>query len=429
MSPEEKAKLIFDAGIEAVKPDRLIKANIKLNDNELTVGKKVLKLQTDSHIFVIGFGKASGLMAAALEEVFGNRITAGHVTVKYGHPAPCKRITVSEAGHPVPDANSLRSTEKILEIAGSAREQDIVFCLISGGGSALFEKLPDNISLTDLQDLSELLVQSGADISAINTVRKQISLVKGGQLANIIHPAKTISLILSDVVGDSVETIASGPTAPNRTNHTNALSIIKDYGLAEKLPVVITEHLQKNRHSDTSNVDVINLIIGNNKIALQSAVAQAEALNYEPVILTDNLQGDARLAAEYILNEARRIVTGSTRPVCLLMGGETTVKVTGNGVGGRNMELALWALSHMTADDKHILIASCGTDGTDGPTDAAGAIANATVIRSAIDQKLDPATFLAENDSYTFFAKCNGLIQTGPTGTNVMDIVLALIDV
>lgn len=424
-----RAEKIIRAGINAVMPNRLIREHLNLNSNTLKAGSIEIPLKPDTKIFAVGFGKASGIMAGELEKILGNRLSRGHVTVKYGHPAPCARITVGEAGHPVPDENTLKSSAKIFDIALSARENDIVICLISGGGSALFEKLPPEISLGDLQKTSEALIGSGAEINEINTVRKHLSLAKGGRLADAIYPARCLSIILSDVVGDKPEAISSGPTAPDDTSPQDALDVIVRHGIEKQIPPGVIEYLKSGPATQRAAGKAANLIIGGNSLALEAAERKALEMGYDTRIIERNLQCPAHEAAERLLAEARNISRGKLKkPACVLMGGETTVVVRGKGKGGRNQELALYALSKMSSGDKNILIASCGTDGTDGPTDAAGGIATAEALAQAAKKRLNPEKHLADNNAYEFLKQTSGLIKTGPTGTNVMDIMLALVE-
>jgi glycerate 2-kinase len=433
------AHQIIEASINAVKTDLLIKRRIKLRNNILTIDKLKLDLPQYEKIYIIGAGKASGFMSRELELILSDKIFYGIVTVKYGHSAPCRKIRILEAGHPVIDQNSLSATKQILQVVESASNKDLVICLISGGGSALLEKLPENISLGDLQKLFELLLGCGANIEEINIVRKHLSSVKGGQLARAIAPASCVSLILSDVIGDPLESIASGPTAPDSSTFQEAWAVIQKYKLIARIPNSIRQHLEKGiegkipetvKPNDPIFKNIHNLIIGNNFEALTIAGKKANQLGYNTLILTSQVQGEAREVAKVVTGIIREIQDKNlpiSKPACLLVGGETTVKIKGKGKGGRNQELALAALLAMSPSAKDYLIASCGTDGTDGPTDAAGGMVHPGIWDKSDELKLLPLKYLENNDAYSFLEQTGGLIKTGPTGTNVMDIILGLV--
>ncbi len=433
------AEEIIQAAIESVKPDWLIQQKISKEGDLLLIGGKRFDLRKFRNIYIVGAGKASALMASEMERKLGGRLSGGVVTVKYGHAAPCHKVRILEAGHPVIDQNSLAATEEILKIAQTAGNDSLVFCLLSGGGSALLEKLPDGVSLRGLQKTFELLLGCGATIEEINAVRRHLSLVKGGQLARAISPAACVSIILSDVIGDPLESIASGPTAPDSTTFADAWETITKYKLGGRLPRTIARYLEDGRNGrapETLKADdpifdrVSNIILGNNMAALDSARAAAEKHGFHPVILSSRIQGEAREVAKVVAAMVREIQSSDRpvpRPACLLMGGETTVTLRGNGKGGRNQELALAALIAMKSVREDYLIASCGTDGTDGPTDAAGGMAFPAQWKIVESRGIDPQFFLENNDAYPFLRQAGGLIITGPTGTNVMDIMLAVV--
>ncbi len=433
------ATKIFMSAIDAVKPRPLIQNKVFLENDILEVGAHAFNLREYERIYIIGAGKASAMMAKALEEILESKIYYGVISVKYGHLVECHKIKIMEAGHPVLDQNGLTVTDQILQLARGARERDLVICLISGGGSALLESLPSNIYLHDLQKVFELLLGCGSDIEEINTVRKHLSLVKGGQLARAIYPATCISIILSDVIGDPLDAIASGPTVPDPTTFKKAWDIIEKYNLINQLPDSVRTHLEegvKGRIEDTLKLEdpifgkVNNFIIGNNLLALKTAQEEAKRLGYNTLILTSRVRGEAREVAQVVASIAQEIEIYNLpikKPACFLMGGETTVTLRGKGKGGRNQELALAALIAMEKVRKDYVIVSCGTDGTDGPTDAAGGMVDYEVTKNAVNLQLNPLTYLEENNAYPFLQKTGGLIKTGPTGTNVMDIILALI--
>lgn len=435
----QDAHLIINAAIDAVKPDLLIHRRLKLQDGILRIGRKKFALSDFKKVYIIGAGKASAFMAREMEEVLGSHIFYGTVTVKYGHSAPCRKVRILEAGHPVIDKNSLTATREILEVAQNAGENDLVICLLSGGGSALLEQIPESISLPELQKVFELLLGCGADIEEINTVRKHLSLVKGGKLARVIAPATCVSIILSDVVGDPLESIASGPTAADPTTFHDAWNIILKYRLEKKLTDNVCTYLQVGVSGNASETmkskdpifrKVHNIILGNNLESLKAARKKAQSLGYQSIILSSRIQGEAREVAKVVSGIVQEIQNSNipiSRPACLLLGGETTVTLKGKGKGGRNQELALAALIAMKNAKRSYVIVSIGTDGTDGPTDAAGGMVHAGILERANTLELNPLGYLQKHNAYPFLQKTGGLIKTGPTGTNVMDVIFALV--
>lgn len=431
------AEEIFLAGVEGVLPEKLMHSQVKLSEDVLQIAEKTFPLSRFKHIYVLAAGKASALMAKELENLLVEKISDGHVITKYGHGKKLKYLTLTEAGHPIPDAEGVKGTKRILDIAQKADENDLVICLISGGTSALMADFPNEATLNDLKLANELLVKCGADITEINTVRKHLSNVKGGQLAKAIYPATTISLILSDVIGDKLDVIASGPTVGDSSTFEDALGVIDKYSLKNLLPAPILRYLQegvKGLIPETPKPDnsvfqnVHNYVIGSNRIALENAAIKANKLGFETHIITDSLQGDYTTVANFILKAIDNYRQKNVEnPICLLFGGEPTVKVSGDGLGGRNLHLALY-LSTKIDKRKDITILCAGTDGTDGPTDAAGAVIDNETIRKATEKNINPQVFLQNSDSYHFFQQAGGgHIITGNTGTNVMDIIVALI--
>lgn len=399
-----------------------------------------------SRLIIIGFGKAAYPMAEAIEDNLWKLIDIGIVITKYGHSKEQKtrvkgqrsRIKVYEAGHPLPDENGLNGTEEIVRLLKDAAEQTLVVCLISGGGSALLVSPYNGITLSDKQNVTELLLKSGADIYELNSVRKHISKVKGGRLAEIAYPAKVISLILSDVIGDRFDVIASGTTSPDSTTYNDALRILKKYSLIDTTPLSVVNILRKGAEGIFPETPkkgnkiferVVNIIIGSSKIALTAAKQKAKEMGFHAEILSSELTGEAREVGKWLARKAIETKKSGfpQRPLCLISGGETTVTVKGKGLGGRNMELALAFAIEIEGIDG-ITFLSAGTDGTDGPTDAAGAIVDGDTITKAKAIGLKPEEFLENNDSYNFFKKIDGLFVTGPTGTNVMDIQIAVVD-
>jgi glycerate 2-kinase len=436
---EKDAFTILNAAIDAVRPSLLIRNQIGVERNTLRIKEEQIDLSHYENIYIVGAGKASAFMARSLEAILGDRVTAGAVVVKYAHGAPCQKTKILEGGHPIIDENSLASTEQILNLVQKAGERDLVFCLISGGGSALLEKLPAGISLPDLQNTFKALLECGAAIEDINTVRRHLSLVKGGQLARAIAPATCITLIISDVIGDPVESIASGPTAPDTTTFSNTWQVIEKYQLANALPEAIKQQLQKGIEGENPETlkpgDPIfnrtrNIVLGNSFLSLKTAEQTARGLGYHTLILSSQIQGEAREIARAIAGMISEIIASEhplPRPACLLMGGETTVTIRGDGKGGRNQELVLSALLSLKNVSEPYILVSCGTDGTDGPTDAAGGMISRDTWEKTRKLNLNPQEFLGRNDAYHFLEKVDGLIKTGPTGTNVMDIIFALV--
>jgi glycerate-2-kinase len=428
---------IFLAGIESVKPGNLINRYVSIRTNVLQIEKLAFDLTSIKNIYVIGVGKASAAMAQAVEAILGSRITAGHVITKYDHSLPLKYIKITEAGHPVPDENGIKGTEQILSMVSEAEKNDLVICLISGGGSALLADVPEGCTLQDLKTVSNILLKSGANINEMNCIRKHLSKVKGGQLAKAASPATVVSLILSDVIGDPLDVIASGPTAPDPTTFAEAISIIRKYKIENEIPEQIYRMLQegaeKKRQETLKETDEIlsrthNLIIGTNILALKTAKDKAESSGYETRIITNRLDGDIVEVANYIVETAKNVrMEKISKKTCLLFAGEPTVKVKGNGSGGRNQHLALIAAG-LLKDMPGITILSGGTDGSDGTTDATGAVVDSFTSENGLSLHLDIEEYITNCDSYNFFKKAGGLIITGPTQTNVMDLMVALIE-
>lgn len=438
MNGREAAEKIFMAGLRSVLPGELIKNSMSVDGTVLKINGHKIPLDGINNIYIIGAGKASAAMGHYVEGILGDRIKGGHIVVKYGHSCQLKRISVSEAGHPVPDENSYRATAEIISIADRARENDLVICLISGGGSALMTDLPGGLIPEDLYIVNNLLVRCGASINEINCVRKHLSLVKGGQLARRIFPARLITLIISDVVGNPLDVIASGPTVPDTTTFADAMKVIEKYRLTTDITAGVLNYLRDGinglkpetpKSGDPDFPEVLNVLAGTNSVALRSARKCAESMGFNSQIIDDGLTGDVSDAAELIVSKAMEVKEnpGIQKPACLLYGGETTVKVNNEGLGGRNQHLALSAAIRL-ADSPGITILSAGTDGTDGPTDATGAVVDSETLKYARSSSCDPGEFLAGFDSYNFFKKAGGQIRTGPTFTNVMDLVIVLID-
>jgi hydroxypyruvate reductase len=438
------ARQIFSKAVSAVDPARKLKDTVRIKGNELLIkaedgSEKAFHLDGFKNIFLAGAGKASASMASAMEQIFGDRITKGIITAKYGHTLPLKKTAIIEAGHPIPDQKGFEGARKIRDLLKASSPKDLVMFLLSGGGSALLPFPVDGITLEEKQQVTQLLLDCGADIGEINTIRKHISQIKGGWLARWAYPSTVIGFILSDVVGDPLDVIGSGPTVPDPSTYEDAWEILKKFDLIHKIPPSIEKHLFTAREGKVQETPkpgepvfekVYNIIIGSNIIALRSAEREASSLGLHTVVLSSSVVGDTREAARFHSAIAKEVLSSGhplPRPACIISGGETTVTIKGNGLGGRNQEFALAAALEIQGFEK-IVVLSGGTDGTDGPTDAAGAIADHTTVERAIAIGLDPKTHLENNDSYPFFQRLGDLLITGPTHTNVMDVRIILVD-
>lgn len=429
------ATTIFRAGVKAVQPAGFIPAHITVAGSSMHIGASEIDLSAFDDLYVAAAGKAASAMAEEVQKILGSRIKAGLVITKYHHAIPLHNITTIEAGHPVPDEHSIKAGNALSGLFEQAGENDIIIMLVSGGASALVADCPPGITLHDVQETVQLLLGCGASIDEINTIRKHLSLLKGGQLIKHTR-AKIISLILSDVPGDDLSVIASGLTVADKSTFEEAWNIIDKYTLGHLLPQSIYGWLQKGvnkiipdtpKPGDRIFERVSNYIVANNAIALQACAEKAEQLGYSVQILSPSLSGEASAQAVFFLKELHKY--SGNKKTCLLWGGETTVTIKGKGKGGRNQEFALAALcaakNNADLTLKNITILSGGTDGTDGPTDAAGAVINEQAASFASP---DPCIYLADNDAYHFFKQAGGLLITGPTQTNVMDIVIGLIN-
>lgn len=428
---QNEARLIFDSALKAVDPYACV---MKHMDHI----KSSFKEGGFERIVVAAAGKGAYLMCRAAEEALGDLISEGVAVTKYGHGGKLGRIEIFEGAHPLPDASGAEASEKIIELLRSSDEKCLVLCLLSGGGSALLVAPAENLSLDDIQKTTDLLLRAGADIKELNCVRKHLSKVKGGRLAEAAFPSPVISLILSDVIGDPLDIIASGPTSPDPTTFEDALRVIDKYDLKNYIPSSVMKHLQggssgriKETPKDGDDIfsKVKNVIVGNNLIALEAASSKAKELGFEAEITSDRLSGDAsQLAAtlaEYSIKRQSSLAAGGR--LCVISGGETTVVVKGKGKGGRNMELAL-VFAEKIKGAQGITLLSAGTDGTDGPTDAAGAIVDGDTVIKAAANGYVAGEYLEDNDSYNFFAQTEGLLKTGPTGTNVMDVQVMILE-
>ena len=425
---------IFQAALDAANPRIAIHRHVRREGENLLVDGAVYDLGP-GRVVVVGAGKACAAMAAAVEEVLGDRIRDGVVVVKDGTALPLRRIRVTQAGHPVPDARGAEGTSAILALLTETRPEDLVIVLISGGGSALLPAPVAGINLIEKQAMTRALLACGATIEEINAVRKHCSRVKGGQMARALFPARSLTLILSDVIGDPLDAIASGPTVPDTTTYAEALEILRRYRVEDRIPVSILQHLERGargeipetpKAGDPCFATAHHCIVGNNLQSLLAARDRAARLGFQALLLTTALKGESREVAKVLaalLLEMRRSGHPLSPPACLLLGGETTVTVRGKGKGGRSQELVL-AGAIAIAGGRDLVIWSAGTDGTDGPTDAAGAVADGDTWARAKEVGLDPLRALEENDAYHFFEGLDDLIKTGPTLTNVMDVIL-----
>ena len=431
----ESARQIWEAALEAARPEVCIPRAIQPTDDGFIVYGQEISVR--GRLFVIGAGKAGAGMAQVVDRLFAGRITAGLVITKYGHALPTEQIQIFEAGHPVPDRAGELAVEGMREILRDLDEQDVVLCLISGGGSALLPLPAAGVSLREKQEVTGDLLGAGATIFELNAVRKHLSLMKGGQLLRWTAPARVVSLIMSDVIGDSIEFIASGPTAPDTTTFADALAILGKYGIS--IQSGVRERLESGargeipetpKHDDPIFERVANHIIANNRLLVEAALAKSRELGFETLLLSSEVEGEARDVGRFFASVAKEITASGnpiSAPACILASGETTVTVRGRGTGGRNQEMALaWAIK-MQASLHPICFASVATDGTDGPTNAAGGLVDPLTCSRALELNLEPTEFLRDNDSFTFLRTVRDLITTGPTQTNLMDLQILLV--
>ncbi len=412
----KQAREIFQAGLAAANPVQAVVRCLERRD-----------FSRYRNIYVVGAGKAGASMAQAAERVLARKITAGLVNVKDGHLARLRRIELHECGHPVPDERGVEGAARIGELSRAAGAGDLVLCLISGGASALLPAPAEGVTLQEKQQMTRLLLACGADIHELNAVRKHVSWIKGGQLARLAWPAEVESLLLSDVIGDDLDTIGSGPTAPDGSTFQAAAAILEKYGLGGRVSPSIRERLAagvRGELAETPKEDdpcferVRNTVVGSNRLALLAAARKARALGYRTSVLSSSIEGETREIARMHAAIARDARPGT----CVITGGETTVTLKGSGLGGRNQEFVLAAALDIAGLEERVVL-SAGTDGSDGPTLAAGAIADGETL----GRNPEAARFLSDNDSYHYFESLGDLIVTGPTNTNVMDIHVILV--
>lgn len=420
---------IYWAALSAVDPRKTVSSHAdRIRDKYVRGGFK--------QITPIAFGKAACLMVQGLSDSLGDLISSGIVVTKYGHRLSTgipPHLKVFEAGHPLPDENSLAAARAVVELAEKQGRDSLIVCLVSGGGSSLLALPVEGITLEEKQRLVSLLLKAGAGIDELNCVRKHLSRVKGGRLAEMAHPAALVSLIISDVIGDKLEVIASGPTAPDAGTYRDAYDVLEKYALTDLVPKSVLQVLRGGiqgmlretpKEADPIFDNVENRIIANNKAALAAAAEKARKLGFQAHVLTSDLRGEANEAGRQL---ARTVLAQDMPgPACFLSGGETTVRVHGQGMGGRNMELALGFALEISGTPG-IYLLSAGTDGDDNSTGSAGAIVDGSTVGRARALGLDPRRFLENNDSHMFFKELGDLFVTGPTGTNVMDIQIVLL--
>lgn len=430
---------ILAAALAAVDPYAAVQAQMQRQDDHLKIAGKTYDLAAYRHVYLLGAGKAGAPMSQAVEAVLGDRLTAGLAVVKYGHGGPTEKVEIVEASHPVPDAAGVAAGERILAIANAATAADLVLAVISGGGSALLEA-PADLTLADLQATTAALLASGAAIHEVNCLRKHLSAIKGGQLARAVQPATLVALVLSDVVGSPLDVIASGPTVPDQSTWREAWAVVERYGLAQRLPAAVIARLRAGlagalpdtpKPEDPLFANVQTAIVGDNRVAALAACRQATALGYHAQLLTTFLEGEAAAAGRFATALGREVQASGhpvPAPACLVLGGETTVTLSPQpGHGGRNQELALAAALALEGV-AGITVAALATDGTDGPTDSAGAIVDGGTVARGRASGLDAAAALRGHDAYPYLAAVGDLLLSGPTQTNVNDLVVVMVD-
>lgn len=434
------AERILAAGLKAADPEKAVRRHVRRSGNLLRAGERTFDLGDIRNVWVLGAGKAAASMGRSLERILGTRLSGGFLVTKYGHGLALRKLDVLEAGHPFPDANSVIAGERFALLARSIAPGDLVFCLFSGGASSLLVFPAEGITLEDKVACTKELMAAGASIHDLNAVRKHLSILKGGGVARLLQGAFLVSLVLSDVVGDDRATIASGPTVGDGTTFSDCMDVIRRFGLLRRIPRSVLERFKEGmagRIEETpGSSDPLfrgsgYVVVGNNAAACTAASNAARRMGYHSVVLTSGLEGDTGAAAGFHMSVMEEIVSHHRpvrRPACVISGGETTVKVMGKGMGGRNQEFVMHCVRRLANLGASCLVASLGTDGTDGPTDAAGAMAdNSTLARSLKYGPFFLRECIENNNSYEFFKRLDGLIVTGPTRTNVMDLRILLI--
>ncbi len=440
--PERRGRIVrvLEAALAAVDPAAATQAVLARNGDLLTVAGTRYDLNRYRRLIVLGAGKAGAPMTQAVEAVLGDRIHAGLVVVKDGHGGPTQTVEIAEAGHPRPNAAGVRAGERIMALAQEAGQDDLVIALLSGGGSALLVAPAPGLTLDDLQGLTDALLACGATIHEVNCLRKHCESLKGGQLARLVAPATLITLALSDVVGSPLDVIASGPTVPDATTWDDAWAIVRRYDLEDKLPAAVVRRLKAGlageipdtpKAGDPAFADSRTLVVADNRVAALAAARMAREVGYAPLLLTTYLEGEAAQVARVAVALGREVLAHGepvAPPACLILGGETTVTLGERpGKGGRNQELAL-AAGIALRDEPAITVVSLATDGTDGPTDAAGGIGDGGTVARGRAAGLDAEHALRRHDAYPFLAATHDLLLTGPTQTNVNDLVFVFVE-
>ncbi len=414
---------ILASAINAVEPGEAVNRFVKRDGRRLNCNGASYNLDQFEHVYLLAFGKAAIPMSAALVKILDDDLAQGWVVPKHASSEQDSRLIIQPGSHPLPDEKSLKAGEILLAEAKKFTEKDLVFCLISGGGSALVTAPFEGISLQDMRELTRQLLACGARIDEINTLRRHLDRIKGGGLAKHVFPARMVSLILSDVVNSPLEAIASGPTAPDPSTLQDVWAILEKYNLTKKIPASIIKHFEKGIETPKPGDDlfhnVSNVLVGNNELAAKAAAKEAEKYGFQTINLGNDWQGEARDVAKKLVD---KLLNCDKVPVCLIAGGETTVTIQGSGKGGRNQELALAAVP-LLAGKQNLMLISLATDGEDGPTDAAGAVVTGETYEKAKTSGLSPESYLHNNDSYQFFEKLGDLLKPGPTGTNVNDLM------
>jgi glycerate 2-kinase len=431
------AAQILAQALRAADPRAAIARLVRVEGHAVVIAGEAHPLPAHARVVVVGAGKAGAPMAQAVEDLLGDRITAGVVAVKTGHTAPLRRIRLREAGHPLPDDAGVAAAEEILALLTGLGPDDLVICLVSGGGSALLPLPRPGLTLADMVRTTDLLLRSGADITEMNTVRKHLSRIAGGQLARAAAPARLVTLVVSDIVGSPLDAVASGPTVPDPTTYADALAVLAKYRLTDQVPPAVLATLRRGEAGTVPETpkpgdpmftrSQVALVV-DNAAAARAAHGAATDLGFHTLLVSTYIEGEAREVGRVLAGIGREIAaTGHPvpRPACIVAGGETTVTVAGSGRGGRNQEVALGAARPLTGLSD-VLVVSFATDGSDGPTDAAGAVADGTTLARARAKGLDPVHHLARNDAYPFLDALGDLIRTGPTNTNVNDVMLVL---
>ena len=437
-SLRQDAREIFNAALTAADAAKAVSRHLKVDGESIDIAGRLYSLRSYKRLFVIGAGKGSALMCRALVKLIGDWLYGGTIIAKYGYAVAMKKIAIIEAGHPIPDENGLRATEQIVRLLRQTTNEDLVINLISGGGSALLCSPADGISFHEKQEITRRLLSCGAPIGEINAIRKHISKVKGGRLARLAYPSTLISLILSDVVGDSISAIASGPTAPDPSTFSECQVILDRYKLRTEKAVSIARFIDKGSAGEIEETpkpgdpifdNVMNVVVGNNRLAVSAAKERAERLGYSVKVIDKLAEGEAtELAVAHAAIVKKIYHSGAVRrPACVISGGEATVTLHGDGLGGRNQEFALATALEIDGLDGVVAL-SGGTDGSDGPTEAAGGIVDGGTVRRGETTGLDARDYLSRNDSYHYLKATDDLLVTGPTFTNVMDLRLFIID-